>query len=256
MEMPSRGSTAPFSRPSWRDPAGYADLESASLSRIAWEFLRRNSEYQAAWLALTNYAATLEKRGPELVLQEFGDDLPNVLLRASVERGYQWGLNVMVDPSIDNVSFMFADTGWTYTLVDKGTGIPKTPDNPHGLQKHSKWLVVKVDLSLPLSVIESQLLAAVRDERKARQKRGVLQPVESRAQSVQRYVDYIRILDAAADGASIKEIGAVLAPTAVNDEDQQRDKRFRAALAEATRLQQEGYRVLPLLQPAVTAKKK
>ena len=42
-------------------------------------------------------------------------------------------------------------------------------------------------------------------------------------------------------GADIKEIGDVLAPHAANDEDRQRDKRFRAALAEATRLQREGY---------------
>lgn len=57
-------------------------------------------------------------------------------------------------------------------------------------------------------------------------------------------------------GADIKEIGDVLAPHAANDEDRQRDKRFRAALAEATRLQREGYRVLPLLQPATVIKKK
>ncbi|NML43519.1 DUF2285 domain-containing protein [Ramlibacter sp. G-1-2-2] len=255
MEMRPSGSTEPFLRPSWRDAAAYAALQTASLVRVAWEFLRRNPAYQEAWGALKDYAATLESRDPQLVLQEFGDDLPHVLLRASVERAQQWGLNVMVDPSSNGGSFVFASAGWDYTLVDKGTGIPETADNPHGLQKNTKWLVAKVDLSLPLNVIESQLLAAVRAERQARIKRGVFEPIESRAQNTDRYVEYLRILDADAAGASVKEIGDALAPMAANDEDRQRDKRFRAALKEAQRLQQEGYRVLPLLQPAAPRKK-
>lgn len=251
------GSTeASFERPPWRSPAAYMPLRTASLAQIAWEFLRRNPDYQRAWESFRKRADELGSRGPGDVLAEFGDDAPNVVHEFSVNQAREWGLNEMLDPSVGSPGpFTFSGGGSSYALVD-GTAIPRTPQNPVGTQRLSKWMVVKVDLSFPLNVIEAQLLAAVHAQRRARIRRGVVHPVECRALRASRYVEYLRILDAHAMGADIKEIGDVLAPHAANDEDRQRDKRFRAALAEATRLQREGYRVLPLLQPATVIKKK
>lgn len=39
-----------FKAPNWKDPAQYPADGEASNERFAWEFLRRNSAYQAAWL--------------------------------------------------------------------------------------------------------------------------------------------------------------------------------------------------------------
>jgi Uncharacterized conserved protein (DUF2285) len=81
--------------------------------------------------------------------------------------------------------------------------------------------------------------------------------VKSRALTKARYAEYLRILDGEAAGFSATQIGESISPDANNAApDRPRDKRFRAALNEARRLQADGYRVLPLLEKIPAERKK
>jgi hypothetical protein len=47
-----------FAVPDWKDPSCYPQAGRASNARFAWEFLRRNPQYQASW---AEYAAVLKR---------------------------------------------------------------------------------------------------------------------------------------------------------------------------------------------------
>lgn len=239
-----------FVRPDWTDPSNYAHLARSSLTRLAWEFLRRNPDYRANWSLYLSLAAQLQG-GPEAMVPD--PQGSSALVPLVVLHGRRWRLDHIVDPCA--VSAKFASSGARVELPMAGPLVPLTAENPHGMQQHTRWLIVRLDLALPLNVIEAAALGAIRGERRRRIARGVVHPITSRAQSIRRYIEYLRILDAEAAGASIGDMGAALAPKAANEE-RQRDKRIRAALTEATRLQAEGYAVLPLLQPWTEAGKK
>ena len=122
---------------------------------------------------------------------------------------------------------------------------------------NTRWLILQHDLSLPLEVVEASALIAIRNEREIRIGKGGFDPIKSRALSKEKYVEYLRILDGAAGGFSAQEIGTCIALRSNNlPPDRPRDKRFRAALKEALRLQTGGYRVLPLLEKADMRRKK
>lgn len=59
--------------PDWRDPLQYPDPEKAPLTLFAWEFLRRNPEYQADYDRVWGSLSESERRG---VLEEIFPALP------------------------------------------------------------------------------------------------------------------------------------------------------------------------------------
>jgi len=50
--------------PDWRDASQYPPVEGTSGTRWAWEFLRRNPEYQKAYSELTHVSTYIVIRGP------------------------------------------------------------------------------------------------------------------------------------------------------------------------------------------------
>lgn len=126
-----------------------------------------------------------------------------------------------------------------------------------GVFSESQWLALLIDLSAPLEVIKADVMAHIDRARKGRIKRGNLVPVTKRALRKQVYVEYLRVLDGVAGGASAPEVGEVLAPRARNEvPDRPRDKRFRAALKAAQQLRDGGYRMLPRLESTASPVKK
>lgn len=176
--------------------------------------------------------------------------------------GREWGLDGMPHPS---------QSYWPPAVRFTNRGNAISSPTSFGLREleeqqdknraglfDTKWLVLRIDLSLPLEVIESTVMQAIRHEREYRVQEAYFKPVNRRALSKKRYAEYLRILDGAAAGLSASEIGAKLSPSANNEagDSYPRDKRFRAALSEAQRLQTDGYKVLPLLEKSSSGKKK
>lgn len=284
-----------FIRPDWKNAGAYLAIEKAPLVQIAWEFLRRNPAYHAAWSKYAQHVRELAAgdvkvaRYAELVLTanpssemfdaigdhdelnalegrldfEFGvfADVPGMHRQKAplyLQYGRAWGLDRIAHP-MQSYSFMeprFVRVGTTVTSLE-GHG-PKELMAPIDTARlfDPKWLTLQIDLSLPLEVIESSVLEFIKRQRANRIKRGSIEPVKSRALAKARYAEYLRILDGAAAGFSVTEIGETLFPHAENAApDRPRDKRFRAALSKAIRLQTDGYRTLPLLQKTTVRKK-
>ena len=244
MQKKKHAAEGPFERLDWKDPAAYAHLRDASLTRLAWEFLRRNPDYGAKWLEFIARAESLDDGQEEMVVDPAGD---GGLLPLTMLYGRPWGLDHMVAPSVAGAKFIASGARIELPMSGRQP-VEATGDNPFAIQQKTKWLVFRVDLSLPLNVIEAAALGAIRGERRRRIDGGVFVPVKSRALATARYIEYLRVLDAAAAGASLEEMVSTLKPKAENV-DRQQEKRLRAALVEAKRLQADGYATLPLLQP-------
>ena len=282
-----------FVRPDWRNQAAYHAIEGASLQRIAWEFLRRNPDYQKAW---AEYAGLVRKMAApdtevaqyvELVLSDcecleswaaLGDSTKTDALGSRLDTlghfhlvadespryvaldlhcGTPWGLDRIANPgtNYDGLRVRFKESASTIpghisNVFSSDTELP----GDRGL-RDTKWLALRVDLSLPLKVIDAQLKKVVRQQRQRKIGDGTITPIANRDVSPKKYVEYLRILDARASGLSAPQIGKIIEPCRINDgESRQRDKRYSAALKEAERLQKEGYRNLPLLDFFVRSK--
>lgn len=113
-------------------------------------------------------------------------------------------------------------------------------------------LVLNIDLSMPLEVIEKIVMDVVRRERAYRIGKGYFRPHASRARGPALLVKYLRILDGKASGADFGAIGAELLPGDRNVKGENtRTKRIREAFKAACELRDEEYRFLPLLGDSI-----
>ena len=79
------------------------------------------------------------------------------------------------------------------------------------------------------------------------------QRAHSKAQPGRRYLKYLRTLDALEDRAKVAEIAEGLFPEEADTSS--RDRKIRAMIAEAKRLRDSGFRLLPALTAAVGKRK-
>ena len=199
---------APDWLPDWKDAAAYPGSEDLAPVFWAWQFLRRNPEYQRKW-------SELQKHTP------FEKKAQWVALTAPIER--EFDIVHVTDPANDRPYAM--GIGWwpvPYPRIDHaGEGLtPSTEDS----------LVVEFDLGQPLDAqleeaksemqrIRSERkedMQSIRDEWKAR---GLADPLgemplfpKGTRHQWKIYPYYLRVLDADAVGASLSDIVAILLP--------------------------------------------
>lgn len=226
-----------FERPNWKDPECYKKLLEPNVSGwIAWEFLRRNSKYQKE----------IEKYQKEVILwQSINGNAANGL-PLGVERfvdwcshfEQKWNLWIPVMPSEGSKAAQhFIQLEHDRPEQFKYLGMGGRIDNP--------LVQIPVDLSLPIKVLQERLMLTVQRLRNEGIENGCIQPRTARILAARVYVEQLRILDAFSVGATVREIGDVLAPDASNDpESRQRDKRIKAAYTAALKMQNDGYRAL------------
>jgi Family of unknown function (DUF6499) len=285
-----------FTRPDWTNEAAYAHIKNASLNEIAWEFLRRNPEYDASWQTFAAYLRSLVSPGTELAryvewelspsrsdhaLNALGDStqvaaLKNSLTKLMIGRDVpepwntnsekEWGLNADPHPNAKFAEIYgdFEDAIDTVSILNgcqlAGHGEVYSRNFPQGshTRSNSNWLILQIDLCPPLEAIQASVMNAIKEQRESRIEKGHLIPIRSRTLAKTKYVEYLRILDGMAAIDSISSVAQTIAPNEPNDyPDKKRDKRFRAALNEARRLQATGYKTLPLLthSPVFSRKK-
>lgn len=245
-----------FIRPDWKKPKPYSYLLGKDSGRlIAWEFLRRNPEYEKD---LAVFRATVDRWYSEVVksdiaqtVKEYADgsrfhdvwyafiDLAPDKWRASREYFWaKWGLSGYVDLDDDGGSEVF---------------IRRWEINPNDYvqvrdmcqQIETPLVSIPVDLSEPLERIEKSVMHLVRRLRDEGIKSGAITPIVNRVLNTRLYIRHLRMLDATFAGASIPEIGEILYPGAINDpDDKQRDKRTGEALKAAQKMRDSGYKIL------------
>lgn len=180
----------------------------------------------------------------------YPDDL-NTEAPLDFQYGQPWGLSQIIHPNAiyDGVIARWNESA-SHIPVPLSNGMKsseKADRKAFGI-RDTKWIDLRVDASFPLSVIDAQLKDMVRYLRDRKIREGVINPINNRDVNQKRYAEYLRILDASAAGFATSEIGKIIEPARINQsESRQRDKRYAAALLEAKRLRDGGYKVLPLL---------
>lgn len=227
---------AMFIRPNWRDSEPYEELlEPGYWNFIAWEFLRRNPDYQ---------------KDVDVFNADWGDkqidDDPERFDYWCKFAEDKWKINrfISVNPRIsvngdEHEEFDGGDFVHSSGRDDgfKRIGFRNIIEGP--------LVLIPVDLSRPLKELEAHFKWAVQRLREEGIKQGTVMPRTSRVLASRVYVEHLRILDAFAAGATAQEIGEVLSPGAINDpEARQRDKRIKAAHKAALKMQDGGYRAL------------
>jgi hypothetical protein len=218
---------AMFIRPDWRDPEPYKELLGpGSLHFIAMDFLRRNPEYQQD-LGYFRSIGGYEAHGANS--EEY--------FHFRIWLEVKWGLVLPRDT--DGWNFMdapFLNLAWDQPESFKSVG----PDGVTG-----PLVMMPFDLSMPLEVLKAEFAYQVLRLRSEGIKNGTVIPRKSRVLKPRVYLEQLRILDAVAAGATVREIGDVLEPNAANAPDErQRDKRIKAAHTAALKMQEGGYRAL------------
>jgi hypothetical protein len=282
-----------FNPPDWKDGNAYSNLKTASLAGIAWQFLRRNGDYQLAWqeyekqtrkfacnntklsqyvdyILLANPTKTdYEKLGEDGIDQNeqsralrnaghWYEYEPKRWQMLDCYLGQKWGLKRIVHPDavFRNFTVEFLINGTEFTILSSaGLEALEKSDGVLTDLGNTKWLVPLIDLSMPLEVLQANIMGYIKTERDYRIKQGYVQPVKQRALSNAKYIEYLQIFDGNKAGASIAEIGLKVAPKQQNTE-RQRDKRIREALNTAIALVDGGYLSLPQLQRATWSVKK
>lgn len=236
-------------RPNWKDIDAYRACETLSLhGGIAWEFIKRNPEYQndialfqAEVVAFVseNLSDFLEECDDEEIHTKicfFGEHNPERWTHCCQYFGKKWNL----------ISPVSSDEEWTgdqaiFTTLDDSVSFDRVVLH----QVKGPRVLIPVDLSEPLDIVLKKAEHHIRRLRKDGIERGTVNPDTRRILSTAVYVEYLRILDGVEAGATLQKIGEVVSPTAENDPtDKQRDKRIRAAYSAALKMQNGGYRVL------------
>jgi hypothetical protein len=242
-----------FIRPNWKDAKAYSEGGNMILSGgIAWEFLRRNPEYQQDF---ESYCAEVDAFFAQNVIALFKfleDDQPpdSFCSKAGFfefektdRHDYwvrffeqKWGMTTPLSPNENWAGECF---------VSPTTEPPETFELVKFGHVTGPRVLIPVDLSEPLETLLKKAEHQIRRLRDAGIKGGTVKPDTSRVLSPRVYIEHLRILDGCAAGETLQKIGEVVRPSATNaPDDKQRDKAIRAAYTAAKKMQDGGYRAL------------
>lgn len=255
----------------WRNPANYPKAGARlSLNRWAWEFLRRNTGYQAAWENYRDTVAAIlaDNEGDESRIEDdprFGHYEPERLdgedeaaWRARVKRGRwtpidswiarEWGLKSsppLPDPFASHDPFFISFSGSARVIM------PAHWDTA-GISVLQPESVFLIDFRKPIDGQIDALRRYAAGHQKFLIKEGVIEAPETKNERPE-WPLYLRLLDAELDGvANINEIAPVLYKgqheTRDSDPDSLR-RRIEKNQARARDLRDGGYLLIAATAP-------
>lgn len=233
--------------PDWRDKSAYPDPEKTSANQWAWEFLRRNLEYQSDYKTLITASKlkTSPNKSNGYGFGRFAYDpapLPNenyddYRIRVKKENipsirseplsqylSAKWKLDKLIDPLKKTTKFSQSDF-----VREVGFGEHEIASFAFLSENE---IALSFDLRQPTKVLLSEakkILDEYREDFKIKEK--------ERRKSVNLYSTYLRLLDAKTAGATNKEMGEVI-PSYVKNErpEYNRNQKVRDSLAKAIQL--------------------
>jgi hypothetical protein len=223
-------------RPDWTNDSAYAHLENASLTQWAWEFLRRNPEYQVDYHKFSVYVGR-----PRAMVGESYYDYMNRMenegkwssppSKLESEISLKYGISPRpCDPIINcplDIFFGKSKVGIA-PWIQFGDDYPTVPSDNH--------VSVVFDITQPLSEqiadAKLMLLELAPPKNIARNKRL----------HKSKFLAYLRILDAKELDTDLSAIADVLLPNIRNDyPDYNAEKQLRANLIRAKSIQEGEY---------------
>ena len=264
--------------PDWRDEKSYDFPKKNDWSRWAWEFLRRNPEYQEAWreyyidgplkwvVKLFEERKSLSSKEMVAVVSENEDRWDNFICEppalpeetedqwiARVKKGtkfvlggYLAGRFGLSSSGLCNPSIDVPPISWvTFKSLSSPSFLGWGPTCLHpeaGMNPEKpEHFVVRFNLEWPLEMQWKRLERAMKARRKRLTEEGLISP-ENPRNHVENFPNYLRVLDGEASGASARDMAVVIFPDKPNDyPDQAGDKTVRNNLTAAKRLRDEGY---------------
>lgn len=200
-------------RPDWRNPDEYPNMVEANLHRWYWEFLRRREDYQEDFYKNADKAYRLaqeikdsgfepyqEKEILKPSHPSFTAQIPSCLSKYSVAR--------CPNPAIDSPPFFSYQAGITMTYGELGGEGEREVDTTCD----GSEVLIKFNLEKPIS---SQLESA-KEMLKGWQlyykykTTGEEQKLSQVRRHTQRWLSYLRALDARSEGEIYEEIGLVI----------------------------------------------
>ncbi len=200
----------------WRNSEEYSYTADLTLHQWAWEFLRRNPEYRAAWE---------EFQGTSRLAKEYG--------AREEAAGAEWGLEWPVDPDLRATEARFYFSG--SDTLRRVLGVSRARAN--------MVTMLEIDLERPLRPQLQIALKRLRHDRDEAKRRGKIKPCRPKTRAQTRlYPCYVRLLDGSLAGVGMWKMGKELFPDLEDLED--RRQRARTRLRSARKLASGGYREL------------
>jgi hypothetical protein len=178
----------------WRNKADYQFTKDLDLNGWAWEFLRRNPEYQKDWKKELNHFL---HKNPSLTKKEIDDDC-FYIEPALIDCNEKWWILRFVNPDTDYPLFLdFANShGCVYSKTQNVELLPGQVAAVFDLNLPIKRQIDLIALRLPLW-------------QKEYKRKGIVKRRQPRIKDFCR-PSYLRLLDAKADSADNKEINSVI----------------------------------------------
>lgn len=215
----------------WHDEAAYPDPLSAPRRRWAWEFLRRNREYQRAWAELI---------APYMSDDGFDSDRSRADLRGKGED--EDALKIMRERF--GIAFVPPDPADAAILPVFETNLIVTVRG--NFKKRPEEEEVLFNLEWPIG---PQIIAAQHHldrMKKHREDKGEILP-EAKRNHIERWRDYLRLLDAETAGATTRRMAEIIYPEVDNvDPDYAGNRTVLNRLNAARKLRDGDYRLIAI----------
>lgn len=240
----------PYPIKDWRDDSRYENSSYMSASEWAWEFLRRNGQYQESFDKYSPLAVGKMNQAFYVLDRDYDVDVIPIFKIAK-----KYGLAGDRVCSFPNPRYSTSCLFWSklegseYSSLLNVLPTGKLPrirhpsfDNGQPIVPKNEYdLVVRLDMRMTLADIQKQ----VSDLHSVFSKEGGFVPPKIRKQS-RLYPSYVRVLDAFADGADKKEVARVLFPQVENNygDSFAADKTISNWKKEAERLRDGGFAAL------------
>ncbi len=228
----------------WRDPQAYAFCDRLTSAQWAWEFLRRNPEYQRQWREFHDTWQVLEaaygkppnrdfcawKNDPRAWVPasecEGGDcriDQDKVLIECAL--GARWGFHKFPPDPQDDDPVGEGRLSWR---PQEEAPLPRADELPNEAWKNDETMALVFDLSMPLKPQLEQARRQLQMESASRRRQGRLVPKKVSSLR-EHWKSLLTLLDAEAAG----ELGAW--------RQRHPEMELEPALEEAHRLVRGGY---------------
>lgn len=233
--------------PDWTDETQYPNH--SELQSWAWEFLRRNVDYQNDWTLAKNHWEMWVFNDDPTDLRESGTFRANDTRSEPiyVHLARKWGLQIsIVDPAINGksgypIAFELTPGPQEFPYFEVSRDQVASPVSP----KSWKEVGFIFDLELPL---DPQLKFAkwqLRSHRTSLVRAGKIKPISSRPH-LQLFRKYLRCIDAKRVGATEMEIASTFFPEADLFADCPEVRNISNWITASSRLVEVGYRTIVL----------
>ena len=265
--------------PDWDDAKAYPKPKDLDWRQWAWQFLRRNPEYQKdyeSWRALLDTLPADCNRLPRDDMRFYVCDPPakageTYKEYANRRAGGGWRRTPRAEALPEKYGFgfgvpqrlagthrwsglglvppeqeIFPSTFLTGDIVRWLDHVPEVPNYKYQLHvgKFEAW--VRFNLEWPIDIQLRRTKQVLEEQKLALKELDDLEPIENRNQ-IDKFPYYIRLLDADASGVDAKTIAAVLRPNQENEyPDYRASKNIRQGLKRARRFRDHDYRFICL----------